>query len=247
MKLKIFKSFVLIELKNSIENNLDKYLCDDFTCYLADPGNFIELNEIDIDEDKFKKLLPGNTSRDEVYNCLVMKEILGGITPYLARDERLWVFLTHSYLLNYSRQRWELEKKSGDDLVRHIKKHFFATDKRGTERDNAASRLWWISTLCSRVEGIDLQDILECFLYRADVRANIIERPTTSQCLNVFSAITKKLSYEYKHGNYRVFERQIFRPLMEKLNLFGGIKLLNTMKEKDIADFIDNHISETTI
>jgi hypothetical protein len=245
MKLKIFKSFALIELKNSIENNIDKYMNGDFSSHFADPGNLIELNEIDINEDKFGDFIPGNTSREEVHNCLLMKDILGEITPYLARDERLWVFLTHSYLLNYSRQRWELSKKSGIDLVRHIRTHFFATDKRGIERANAASRLWWISALCSRVENVEINDLLECFLYSADVRANIIERPTTSQCLNVFSAITKKLFYDYKSGNHRIFDRRVFRVLMKELNLFGGIKLLNTMKEKDITDFIDKHISVT--
>jgi RNA polymerase-interacting CarD/CdnL/TRCF family regulator len=88
-----------------------------------------------------------------------------------------------------------------------------------------------------------LKDVLDCLLLYADVRANIIERPTTSHCLNVFSALVKKLSAEYKKGATAIFERQLFRELMKQLNLFGGIKLLNTMKEKDINRFINKTLS----
>lgn len=242
MKLHILKTSALLELKRNVTKNIDNYLTGNFNSFFADPANLIEL-DIEIDVTKFAEFLPGNTNDDEVHNCLLMLEILGNIPPDFARDERLWVYLVHTHLLEYSRQRWELKKKEDDALVKHIYTHFFAPDKRAVERDNAASRLWWIATLCNRVDGLDVKDVLECLLYQSDVRASIIERPTTSQCLNVFSVITKKLSKEYKNGNMFIFERKLFRELMKRLNLFGGIKLLNTMKEDDIIAFIDQEVS----
>lgn len=242
MKLCILKMPPLLELKRSVKENLDKYLSGDFNTYFMDPANLIEL-DLEIDINRFAEFLPGKTNKDEVHNCILMSEILKEITPYMARDERLWVYLTHTYLLDYSRQRWELGKKSGNDLIRHIDSHFFASDKRGIERDNAAARLWWIAALCNRVEGVPLKDVLDCLLLYSDVRASIIERPTTSQCLNVFSALAKKLFAEYKKEKTEIFERKTFRELMKKLNLFGGIKLLDTMKECDINSFIDKTLS----
>lgn len=242
MKMHILKTSALLDLKRNIPNNLNNYLTGNFNSFFADPANLIEL-DIEVDVAKFSGFLPGNTNDDEVHNCLLMLEVLGHIAPDFARDERLWVYLVHTYLLEYSRLRWELKKKEDDALIKHIGTHFFAPDKRAVERDNAASRLWWIATLCNRVDGLHVKDVLECLLHQSDVRASIIERPTTSQCLNVFSAITKKLSTEYKNGNMSIFERKLFRELMKQLNLFGGIKLLNTMREDDILTFIDQEVS----
>lgn len=243
MMMKILKNSAVSELKQNISNNLDNYLSGNFDHFFADPARVIEL-DFEYEPSKFVDLLPGKSTSEEVHNCLLMEGVLGGITPYLARDERLWVYLTHKYLLEYSRARWELDKKSEDEIVKQIEIHFFAPDKRAVERDNSASRLWWIANLCSRVDGLSLKDVLECLLLYSDVRASIIERPTTSQCLNVFSAITKKLSFEYKSGNEEIFERKKFRELMKKINLFGGVKLLNTMKESDILAFINKEISQ---
>jgi len=244
MKINILKTSAVIELKRNISSNIDSYLTGNFEHFFADPARRIEL-DLEYDPTRFSEFLPGNGATEEVHNCLLMEEILGKITPYLARDERLWVYFTHTYLLEYSRVRWELDKKTGEELVKQIEIHFFAPDKRAIERDNAVSRLWWIANLCSRVQNIPLEEVLECLLLYSDVRASIIERPTTSQCLNVFSAITKKLSSEYKSGNVTIFDRRTFRDLMKKINLFGGIKLLNTMKEDDIVAFINQELAHS--
>ena len=71
---------------------------------------------------------------------------------------------------------------------------------------------------------MSLVDALTCFLYASDVRANIVERPTTCQNVNVFSAILKKLDASYKSDKV-LFQRSVFRPFMKKLNLIGGVKL----------------------
>ena len=241
MKLNILKTTSLLELKYNIQANLDNYISGDFKTFFADPAKVIEL-DIDIEPSKFDKFLPGKSPKEEVHNCLLMFEMLGSkVTPYLARDERLWTYLTHTYLLEYSRERWEINKNN--EIVEHIKTHFFASDKRGIERGNAASRLWWIATLCGRVEGLPLREVLDCLLFHSDVRASIIERPTTAQCLNVFSAIIKKFHFEYGKGNEKIFERKTYRELMKKINLLGGIKLLNTMQEARIIAFIDESLA----
>ncbi len=239
MKLRMLKSSTVAELRANIETNLDCYRTGNFGYIFSDYSRFFDC-EIQIDESKFGELIPDNSSTSEVHNCKVMLEVLGTLSPYMARDERLWTYMTHSLLLDYSRERWKIP---GDDekAIKHIATHFFVKDKRGIERDNAASRLWWQATLCSRVKDLALEDALNCLLHESDVRAGIIERPTTSQCINVFCALVKKL-HELYLTNRDAIHRDVFRPLMKQLNLHGGIKLLNAMEEAEIMDFINKNI-----
>jgi hypothetical protein len=239
MKLQMLKSSKVNELRSNIYDNLELYRTGNFDFIFTDHSSYFEC-DIQIDESHFNSMIPDNSNYSEVANCKLMLQAMGGLTPYLARDERIWVYLTHSFLMNYTRNRWSIP--ADDEIaVKFIATHFFAKDKRGIERDNAASRLWWQATLCSRVKDLKLEDSLQCLLHVADVRASVIERPTTSQCLNVFSAIMKKLHESYV-GDKKIFHRNVFRPLMEKLNLYGGIKLLNTMDESDIIKFLDDNI-----
>jgi len=240
MKLRMLKASKINELRSNIENNLDLYRSGNFDFIFADYSSYFEC-DIEILENHFGELIPDNANSSEVTNCKLMLNALGNISPYLARDERLWVYLTHSDLLDYTRQRWSIPVDD-EKAVKFIATHFFAKDKRAIERDNSASRLWWQATLCSRVKDLKLEDSLQCLLYDTDVRASIIERPTTSQCLNVFSAIMKKLHESYV-GDKKIIHRDAFRPLMKKLNLHGGIKLLNALEESEIMKFIDDAIS----
>jgi hypothetical protein len=127
----------------------------------------------------------------------------------------------------------------------YIETHFFASTQRGIERDNIASRLWWMGHLCGRIDGLSMKQGLDALLHRADVRANIVERPTTGQSIPVFSAILRKLAKSYA-GNKKLFERKVFRPLMIKLNGLGGYVLLDALDtttiEKLIGDIIANEL-----
>lgn len=55
-----------------------------------------------------------------------MNQAMGGMSHYLARDERIWVYLTHTTLLSYARTRWPIPEDN-EKAVKHIKSHFFAS------------------------------------------------------------------------------------------------------------------------
>ena len=97
-------------------------------------------------------------------NCALLHSALGNLSPYLARDERLWAFLSHTFLLEYARLRWPIPVDD-DEAVRHVSKHFFARDKRQIERDNVGSRLWWMAHLCARVDSLDQKEALDALLF----------------------------------------------------------------------------------
>lgn len=241
MKANFIKTGKVQELLANIAANLDSYRKGDFDFIVADPSYFFETN-LEIDENLLSKIECGKNDLNEVQNCIHMYGAINSLSHYLARDQRLWVYLTHTLLLKYTRERWPIPQDN-EKAINHIKTHFFCVGARGIERDNAASRLWWLASLCSRTKDIDFSEALTCFLYQSDVRASIVERPTTSQNIDVFSAILKKLHNSYK-SNKELFERKNFRPFMKELNLAGGIKLLAALPESSITLILDQCIAK---
>jgi Family of unknown function (DUF6339) len=231
MKARFFKEKYLKELELKIADNLAQYRTGNFDVEANDTDHYFEV-AFEVDEVKLKSLLPSNKNEAEVQNCMLIFEAMQNLTHFHARDARLWVYLTHTLLLPYARARWIIP---ADDVVaiKFIKDHFFCIANRGVERNNAASRLWWMAALCNRAQGLSLKDALTTLLYQSDVRASIVERPTTSQCLNVFSAVLKRLNESY-HSDKKLFERSLMREAMKKLNLAGGVKLLGVLPEQQV-------------
>ena len=98
-----------------------------------------------------------------------------------------------------------------------------------------------MASLCDRTDGLSLEEALACLLYQSDVRANIVERPTTSQNIRIFSAILKKLHDSYKNDK-KLFERDRFREVMKWLNLAGGVKLLGALPEIKVMRILEEGI-----
>lgn len=242
MKARLIKAAALEELRDAVPTNLAAYRSGNFENLVVDDSLWFEL-EIEIDESKFFEMkLSKGPDHFEVDNCLKLYEATGNLTPYEARDERFWAYLVHTHLLEYSRRRWVIP--NDDELaIAHIKRHFFARDRRQTERDNAASRLWWMAHLCARVPSLNQETALEAFLYKSDVRANIVERPTVSQSSELFGAILGRLIKSY-NGNKKLFERAAFRKLMAEINSIGGYKLIDCFNQNQATEVIDALIAD---
>jgi hypothetical protein len=170
-----------------------------------------------------------------------MLRALKSLTPFQAADERLWAMLSHTILLQHARDRWPIPAKD-KDAVSHILTHFFGSTQRQLERDNVGARLWWMGHLCSRVKGVPLEESLKILLFRSDVRANIVERPTTAQSVSIFTALITKLAASYR-GKQKLFERRTFRTLMIGLNGLGGYRLLDALDSKTVERIIEEIIS----
>lgn len=242
MKINFLKANKVQELLSKIPENLESYRTGNFNFLLADSSYYFESNQ-EVDEKKLTSISCEKDNPKEVENCILIYQALGNISHYLARDERLWVLLTHTLMLDYTRLRWPIPEDD-EKAIKHIKNHFFCVGARGIERDNSASRLWWLASLCNRAKGISFEEALTCFLHQSDVRASIVERPTTSQNIHVFSAILKKLNESYK-SNRELFKREIFRPTMKELNLIGGVRLLAALPETSISQILDQCIAKS--
>ena len=241
MKARFFKAVKVQELLAKVSENLESYRAGNFDFLVNDPVNYFETN-LEINVDKLSLINCDKDNLNEVESCMLMYEAMGKISHYLARDERLWIYLTHTLLLSYVRNRWPIPDDD-EKAIKHIKNHFFCIGARGIERDNASSRLWWMASLCDRTDGLSLEEALACLLFQSDVRANIVERPTTSQNIRIFSAILRKLYESYK-ADKKLFERDRFRAVMKWLNLAGGVKLLGVLPEIKIMHILEEGIEK---
>jgi hypothetical protein len=240
--LSLAEVYSLRNFKAQIADNLDRYRSGDFSFLDLDSTQYHEL-PLEGDSVALNDLkLSAGDEHFEVENCLAVHGFLSSLTPYDARDERLWCYLSHTLFLPHARARWPIPTDD-EKAVKHIQTHFFASTNRQVERDNVASRLWWMAHLCTRVSGATKKESLEAFLFRADVRANIIERPTVAQSTNVFSVILQAL-IRSTSGKKALFERATFRKVMIELNSIGGFKLLDALPESELGNIFEEVVSK---
>ncbi len=242
MRSRLLKAVSLEQLRASILINLELYRSGSFDFLEADPSFWFEHN-VEIDVEAFSLLqAPGGGDYHEVENCKIVYSALKELSPYDARDERFWAYLSHTALADHARRRWPIP--TGDaEAVAHIAKHWFARDKRQVERDQVGSRLWWMGHLCARVDDVNPDLALRALLFRSDVRANLVERPTVSQSVNLFGAIVKRLAHSFC-GNQALFERRAFRTLMMEVNSVGGYRLLDCLPALEVERLLDSIIAE---
>ncbi len=241
MKVRLLRERALSELRQTVKDNLSRYRIGEFSHLAIDPSLSFE-SDIEFDDGALTQLrAPVGAENFEPENCTVMLTGLKSLTPFQAADERLWAMLSHTMLLAHARARWPIPQND-QAAVKHILTHFFGSTQRQLERDNVGARLWWMGHLCSRVKGMPLKQSLEILLFKSDVRANIVERPTTAQSIPIFTALINKLAKSHQ-GKKKLFERDIFRNLMIRINGLGGYRLLDALDSKAVERLIDEVVS----
>jgi hypothetical protein len=237
--MRYFKEATLDKLRASVEKNLALYRNGEFSDFVVPVDEVSRPLAGEFDEDVLRNL--NSPTHDELFdaeNSLLLFDAFKLLTPLQAREERIWAYECHTRCLDYVRNRWPIPEND-ERAVKHIQTHFFAPTLRAIERDNGLSRLWWMGMIASRAEGITRENALKILMFRTDVRANLIERPTTSAGINVFSAVLKKLKESYD-GKRILYQREVNRRFMKEINSIGGVKLLDSLS----AEMLDNLMDE---
>ena len=99
----------LEELRQNVSRNLERYATGDFADLERDNGWAIEAGGVAVDRDLLASL-DGTvrTAEGDRAASLTLYRALPGMTPALAREERVWVRLSHIECLGYARFRWPL-------------------------------------------------------------------------------------------------------------------------------------------
>lgn len=239
--LKYLSEIRLVHLLKDGAENRERYRSGDFLDLSRENGWGIESSLVRVDLAALADLDgTARTAEADARNSLIVYEALQGMTPALAREERVWARLTHIECLEYTRTRWFSKGSSFDDenFDKHVRLHFFARGLTGARDDNAISRLWWnmhIATIISQSWGkddpdyISAQDTLGYILRIADVRMHFVERSWTGARLPLSKSIVKMLKKE----PWLTERGKNFNDFMKALNRDGGGVLLEAFPDGD--------------
>lgn len=208
---------VAADLRESVSENLDRYRDGDFLD-LESAGNWRIPLSVDADLSDLSRLAVDGTPASEIENSLIVGRMLGHISPSIARENRLWVRMSHVEGLIYARGRWISNSATDEKCSAEIKKHFFASTLTACRDDNAISRLWWNYHIAKNIDSGNLRSVLGCILHRADIRLSFIERSGMASRPSFARGVVRLLSSEKD----LLDGERLFREFMKKINLDGA-------------------------
>lgn len=234
-RLKFLSGDRLSELASSIPENLERYANGDFLDLERENGWAIETAAVTIDLELLGKLDgTSRTASADIENSLILYKALNGMTPALARDERIWVRLSHIECLDYARARW-LSGYTGDDLEKQVRLHMFAPNLTTIRDDNALSRLWWNVHIATIADPEDPEGALQLILKTADIRSNFVERTGTVSRRPLARAVVRAM----RNDPWITSSERAFREFMKALNRDGGGVLFEALEESEADKLIE--------
>lgn len=222
------------DLKNGIDENLERYRTGDFIDMEASGDWRIPLS-LDVDIEKLGGLRGEGGTEAEIENSLLVGNILSGLTPTLARENRLWIRLSHIECLEYARKRWLQEGLSDKDLAKSVSKHFFAPTLTGCRDDHAVSRLWWNHHIAKQIIPDSPIRALNVILARADIRLNFLERPG----LAARPSLARGIVLSLEQNEDLLSGEQLFRAFLKQVNLRGAGLAFEVWTEDRINEFMN--------
>jgi len=221
-------------LGDHIEDHLDRYTVSGFDDLEAEGDWRIPLS-VQADPDLLSGLMHEKGQQAEVHNSILVGRALPNLTPSLARENRIWIRLSHVEGLEYSRKRW-LTGVPEAKLAQAVRVHFFAPTWTGCRDDHAISRLWWNHRIASMLMPDAPEDALTLMLSSADIRANFIERPRVGTRLPLARGIIDEL----RNNEALRSSESRFRQFMKLLNAQGAGQYVEVWSADKINDLVRN-------
>jgi hypothetical protein len=220
------------DLKNKIAENITRYKEGDFLDLEAAGDWRIPLS-FDVDLDGLISLNADGGPEAEIQNSIAVGHALRRLTPTLARENRIWVRLSHIECLGYSRKRWLRTNRDDDKLIDDVAKHFFAPTMTACRDDHAISRLWWNHHIAKQIMPHNPARALKKILALADIRQGLIERPGIGARPVLSQGIVRLLEKEE-----RLVEGKLFGRFMKQVNLMGAGIAFEVFDESEIDLFM---------
>lgn len=205
------------DLRNDVDANIARYREGDFLDLEAAGDWRIPLS-IEADLGRLRALESDRRPGSEIRNSLLVGEVFGKLTPTLARENRIWVRLSHIECLEYSRSRWLQAGMSDADLTDAVSTHFFAPTLTSCRDDHAISRLWWNYRVARQFMPDAPGRALQVILARADIRSNVLERAGVAARPALGRGIVRAL----ENNADLLREERLFRMFMKAVNLRGA-------------------------
>lgn len=233
--LKYLSEAKLEQLRRGVEENLHRYGYGDFQDLEQENGWSIESRVVTIDT-AVLATLDGTerTAQADAASSITVYRALQGMTPALAREERVWARLAHIECLEYSRLRW-LAGLDGEVLAKAVRRHVFAPGRTGIRDDNALSRLWWNMHIAAIADPGDPERALRLIAGRADTRMQFVERANTASRPPLARAVLRAM----QRDTWITSSESAFRKFMEVLNRECGGVLFEVLPEAMVDTVMD--------
>ncbi|OBY24382.1 DUF6339 family protein [Leisingera sp. JC1] len=233
--LKYLSEKKLYELKENVAANRDRYEVGDFLDLEHDNGWAVETGTVSVDHDLLAALDgTARTAVADIDNSLILYRALKGMTPALAREERVWARLTHVECLGYARDRW-LFGNNGAQLDAQVRIHMFAPGLTAIRDDNSLSRLWWNMHIASIADPDDPEGALRLILKTLDIRSNFVERTNTAARQPLARAVVRAM----RRDPWITSSARAFREFMIALNRDGGGILFEALSDEEANALMD--------
>ncbi|WP_440225329.1 DUF6339 family protein [Dokdonella sp. MW10] len=229
------------DLSDGIESNVDRYIGGDFLDLEATGDWQIPLS-VEGDREQLAQLSPSNAPENEINNSILVGRTLRQLTPTLARENRVWIRLSHVECLEYSRRRWLHADVSSDAMEKQIRKHFFASTLQACRDDHAISRLWWNYYIAAQMLPESPIRALNVMLARADIRQGLIERSG----IGMRPALGRAIIHALEQNNSLLRSEALFREFMKSVNLLGAGIAFEMWESQEIDSFTARCLKEAT-
>ena len=230
------------QLRLAAEENPAAYLepSIDFDAVLRKRGVSSYLEETPILTDRPITLTPppeGSIPNRADAQALDFYKTFNGMSPQMATNERLWAWMTHFRLHDYSLKRWR--RPTNVNLINYVRDHWFSSGSTDALwRHNTASRTWWIAhTALKAARGaagaFTAEEALGAFantalFYHIPMFYNFTRDPM------ILAEIVRAILNEAEGINV---EKGIYA-LLRHLNLMGGTQLLSLLSRDVLRERI---------
>ena len=242
----IFKSTLVYALRSSVRMNLKKYLQNDLwvaevsTKSSRDMQTGVEITEpLCLD-------YPENGNLKDTENAIRFHKALRHLTPLQASDPRLWTRMTHVDFWQYMRMRWPVERHMINEnrAVRFVESRYFVpqAQSRALIR-NGIARLWWTAQLSHDPDRENPYELTTVLFSTLDITQQILERGMgrANNIIKGFLEFLLRNSGTLLTGGDK--NRDRIRRLAKRLNMHGGVCVLDLLSRSEVIDLLDKELS----
>ena len=182
-------------------------------------------------------------TKDDEINTIRLHQELASLTPAQAASKGIWAWFTHIYYWDYMKERWPVPLSSErSTLENHVFKHYLISGQntRSFIR-NGIARLWWYGYLSADEGDYTNTGIL---LRHLDIANTLLERSQGRNKLIRTIFFKKLFSHKDKFLQKGNDARLRVRALAKRINLYGSIRLIDSLPLRDLESAVDGLILE---
>ena len=211
-------------------------------CNYSEPTNISAIHPISLTPSSDGPPHRADLQALDFYRSLV------GMTARAAADERMWAWMTHFRLHQYSLERWR--RISNTVPTNYVRSHWFVDNRtEGLKQYNTAARTWWIAHTATKAANASagaftVDEALQDFATNAVHYHILMTKYSFASSPDVLAELVRVLLQEAQGMKAQAG----LYALMKRLNLISGTRILDVLPRGElraaIVEIVDEIMSE---